>query len=369
MTSRQVGELAKQFILAYLSYIRHKSSLISKEDWGLFPFYWYKSSKVTISVTLSKDLAISIDRTVGGREDRISIKKAHGRIEETHFPHLNYASWPMFHVPKNAHHIIITGGTYNVQTHPFIVVSNGAEVRLLKIRVEASVRGYPRERIFLWILTSPNEKYLSEERAESEAEHDFWGHLQSLVIDELDYLLSQGVEDRTLILLKSSIERLREGYHRLISREDLDEQMLQNFLEDHYFLLTLGRKAEKMKRKLGSYIPDFILRHEDGTFTLVEVQLNRDPIIQNNGPSSGMKEAIQQLIDWFGWIDSNEHSNLTRYSGLIVIGRKERYLNNETKIKEIISGIKYPVRLLTYDDLDDSIGYVLSQLRRARRQK
>lgn len=313
------------------------------------------------------DLAISIDRIAKGKEDKITIRKTRNRIEKTQLPRLDYTKWPMFEIPKNGHHIVIKGGTFDVGTHPFIRLSSGADVRILQARIEASVRGYPRERMFLWFLTSPNEKYLSKNRAEFEAEHDFWGYLQFLVTTRLDDLLVRGVEKETLLLFQSSIERLKEKYHQLISRQDLDEQMLQNFLEDHYFLLSPERKAEKEKRKLGPYIPDFILRYADDTLTLVEIQLNRDPIIQNNQPSSGMKEAIEQLKNWFEWIDSNEHSTLPRYSGLIVIGRRESYRKNERSIKHGLSKIGYPVTLLTYDDLGDSIDHILSRLMHARK--
>jgi len=245
---------------------------------------------------------------------------------------------------------------------------SGVEVRFLQIRVEAKVRGYPRERMFLWFLTNPiDKKHLSRERAKSEAEYEFWGYLQHLVTTRLDYLLARRIEVETFLLLQKSIERLKEEYLQLISRQDLDEQMLQNFLASHYFLLSPRQKAEKTKRKLGTYIPDFILRCEDDTFTLVEIQLNRDPIIQNNQPSSGMKEAVKQLKDWFKWISSNEPSTLSRYSGLIIIGRRESYQRNEAKIKDSLSKIGYPVSLSTYDDLVDSIDNILSQLVEARK--
>jgi|GEM_PF-4070698 len=368
MTS-QLTKLAKQFISDYLSYIRHKSSLLSEKDWGLFPFYWYRPSKITIFTTASNDLAISIDRIVKGKDDKITIRKTQRRIEETHFPNLDYSNWPMFTFLANAHHILIEGGTLDVGTHPFVILPSGVEVRFLQIRVEASVRGYPRERIFLWFLTSPiNREHLSKNRAESEAELEFWSHLQHLATKRLDDLLARRVEEETLNLLHKSIQRLKEEYLQLISREDLSEPMLQNFLEGHYFLLSPKRKTEKLIRKIGPYIPDFILEYDDGTLTLVEIQLNRDPIVQNDQPSSGMREALRQLRDWYEWIDSNQHSTLSRYSGLIVIGRRENYRKNESEIRKILSTVGYPVSLKTYDDLVDSINYILSKLEQARKK-
>jgi hypothetical protein len=366
MAHSSLEKLAEEFIMAYLSYIRHKASLLAKKDWGLFPFYWYKSSKITVFKTSSYDLAITIDRQTGGKEDKISIRKTNDRIEETQFPNLDYNSWPLFQIPENGHDIVIKGGTIDVATHPLIALSRGCDVRILQIRVEASVAMYPREKELLWFLTYPNEKYLSKSKAEHEAEVDFWGFLQSLVTSRLEYLLTRGIEEETLKMLQDSIQRLLTDYINLITRADLDEQSLQGFLESHYFLLSPARKVEKVKRKLGPYVPDFILQQENGTLTLVEIQLNRDPIIQNNEPSAGMEEAVQQLKSWFKWIDINEHSTLARYTGTIVIGRRESRLRNEQNIRDALSKIGYPVTLLTYDDLADSISHILSQLKQAK---
>lgn len=340
--------------------------MLAESDRGLFPFYWYKPSKIAIFITTRNDLAISINNIVKGKKDRITVRKTMNRIEETHFPNLDYTSWSMFHVPEKRHGIVMRGGTFDVGQHPFITLSSGVDVRILQARIEARVRGYPRERLFLWFLTSPNLMYLSKDKAESGAELDFWGYLSYLVTNELDFLLARGVGQETLRLFLSSIGRVKEEYRQLISRQDLIEQMLQNFLEKHYFLLSPKRRVKLKKRKLGPYIPDFILQYGDDTKILVEIQLNRDPIIENNQPSSGMREAVTQLRDWFKWIDANEHSTLSEYCGLIVIGRKESCRKNEVEIKNILSQIGYPTSLLTYDDLEDSIDYVLSQLKEAR---
>ncbi len=120
--------------------------------------------------------------------------------------------------------------------------------------------------------------------------------------------------------------------------------------------------AIKEKRRLGQYIPDFVLKINDKR-NLIEIQLNYDPIIQDGKPSSGFKEALKQVDDWLNWIESNEPEMLPKYTGLIIIGRKKDYLKHEKIIKEILSAeTKYPIKLLTYDDLENSIDYILSRL-------
>jgi len=359
-----IKDLAKEFILGYLSSIRYKASAISETDRGLFPFYWFWPSLLTIYINEANDIAVSIDRRVSPTRkiDIIRIRKRSGRIEESIFPYLDYSKWPAISAPENRHHMTVFGGTWNVIDHPFVTIQIGCEIKFIEIRVEASIKGYPREVMFVWFFTSPNLKYLSIDRAYKDAEEDFWHKLSSVIPMKLDDAFSRRIGEETISLFIQSINRIKEEYHRLITRQDLDEYMLQFFLEKYYFLLNPKRKIEKGKRKIGSFIPDFILEYEDGTKTLIEIQLNRDPIIENGKPSSGLKEAIGQLKNWFGWLKSNDLSNLSKYNGLIVIGRKSSYQKNEEVLKNIISEIIFPVNLITYDDLENSIDYILSEL-------
>jgi hypothetical protein len=210
MSYEAIEDLAHQFILSYLNNIRHKASVIPKVDRGLFPFYWFWPSKISIFKTILDDLAISIDRQISGKEDKTTIRKISGRIEESHFPNLDYSKWPIFQIPQNVHDVIIKGGTFLLGLHPFIIISSGSEIRILKIRIETNARGYPREREFVWFLTSPNKKYLTIDKAVHESELDFWSGLESLIIEKLDHLLSRRITEETFSLFTESMERLRQ---------------------------------------------------------------------------------------------------------------------------------------------------------------
>lgn len=362
---QKVKNLARNFFIGYLNNIRHRASQISETDRGLFPFYWFWPSSVTIYINEANDIVISIDRRVSltHKNDIIRIRERSGRIEESIFPYLNYSKWPMFSPSYEfAHHMIIKGGTFDVNDHPVITIPIGSEIKFLENRVEASVKGYPREIIFVWFFTSPNLTYFSMDRAHEDAENDFWDKLASLVFMKSDDIFSGSITEETLSLFIQSINRVKKEYHRLITRQDLDEHMLQFTLEKYYFLLNPKRTMKKKKRKIGPYKPDFILEFEDDTKTLVEIQLNRDPLIENGKPSSGLKEAIEQIQNWFEWLKINDHSNLHKYKGLIIIGRKSNYQENEEILNNILKEINYPVNLFTYDDLESSIDYILSEL-------
>lgn len=366
--SENVKKLGKEFIESYLKEIRCVSSVIPNRDRGLLPFYWYRPAKITIFVNHSKDLAISIDDIVKGKKDRITIRDFLGRIEETHFPKLDYSEIAMFGVREARHHIIISGreAILDVGTHPVIKIGKGAEMRFLNIRVESRVKGYPREKNFVWFLTYPNEKYMDTKRAISEARYDFGHYLADLAIRSSNDLLSRGVAQETALLLIESLEILRKECHSLITREDLREQTLQNYLERHYtFLNPRTQEAVTLgERKLGPYIPDFVLKYDDETYTLVEIQLNNDPILQNGSPSKGMSEALDQLKNWYEWLKDNKPSRLPQYNGLILIGRRDDYEKNEKSINLLLKSLKLPSKLLTYDHVEDRIVHLIEFLKK-----
>ena len=95
---------------------------------------------------------------------------------------------------------------------------------------------------------------------------------------------------------------------------------------------------------------------------LLEIQLNNDPLIQDGKASKGLSEAICQLTEWLHWIESNEPTALSKYSGLIVIGRRDNSSKYKETISDILSSTRYSLDLLTYDDLTDSIDYILSRI-------
>ena len=338
--------------------------MFSYRDWGIFPRYWFHPVKIGIFQTNTNDIAIYLGDLAKAREDRVRTILWNRRIEESQFPSLNYREWPMFSVPNGTHHSTIKGGTFSVGTHPVIVLGQGVEFKLMNIRVEASVTGYPREREFIWFFTDPCRIYLvSKERAEEEASYDFWDTIGSVVFTKLDSIARRKPDSGIVGILLESVNRLQEEYHSLITLEDIGEQRLQNFLENHFFLIDPNQSFTKEKRKLGPYYADFVLKHTDGTITFVEIQRNNDSIIEDGEPSRGLREAIGQLRSWFDWTSANQPEVFLRCSGLIIIGR---VLDNEKKqlAEKTMLDLSRPVRLTTFNDLGKSFVWVKSILKK-----
>lgn len=333
--------------------------MFSSRDWGFFPRYWFHPIKITILQTYTNDIAINFGDITKSKFDRFRKRHFNGRIEESQFPNLNYRKWPFFSVPNGTHHSIIRGGTYSVGDHPVIVLGQGAEFKLMDTRVEAKAKGYPRERALIWFFTDPcNRHLITHRRAKEEAVQDFWHTLGSIVFSKLDDILMRDLTPKIVDVFLDSINRLQKEYHSLITREDLIEQRLQNFLENHFFLLDPHRSFTMEKRKIGNYLADFVLKYSDGNITLVEIQLNNDPILKNEALSEGFKEAVQQIQSWFKWLEENEPMTLSKCSGLIVIGHKHSYKENQKIIEKILSSLTRPTRLITYDDLENSFDQI-----------
>ena len=354
-----VENLSKQFIITYLNYIRHSASQIPCIDRGIFPSYWFNPYQIIIHKNDLEDLAIVLKRKVAGKADKLSVRNSNGRIEESVLPNLNYEIQPMLRIEDDHHHITISGfasgGTFDVNNHPLLTIGTGAEAKFLDIRVEAAVEKYPMEFEWLWFLTFPNEKYLTRQRAEEHAEHDFWGRFSSVLAKNIDSISSLNLGGYTAKVFRQYLKKVHSELCRLVTRNDLAEQQLQNFLDEHYFLLSEDKPIFKKSRTIGGYATDFTIERSDGSVLLIELQLNSDPIMSNDEPSRGLSEAIGQLKEWFRWIEDFDGSSLYKYSGLIIIGRESDYAKHKKPVDEILFNLNLPVRLKTYDSLASTI--------------
>ncbi len=350
-----IARLSESFILNYLNLIRLDASQISEEDRGIFSAYWFFPYQIAIYKNTVDDIAIVLKRKVAGKKDKISIRNCNSRIEEAVLPNLDYTQIPMFRFADDSCEIAWCGGTYILGNHPLLTLGLGSEARLMNQRIEASVQGYPMEFELVWFLAFPNRKYLTQEKALANAGQDFWSGLQSVLTRKMETVFAKNLGKETIRLFVNSLEKVRVQMLQLITRQDLAEQQLQEFLEKHYFLLYQDKPIVKESREIGNYKTDFTLYLSDGSKMLIELQLNNDPILVDGKPSRGLSEAIKQVTDWFNWIRTNDLPNLDTYSGLIIIGRKADYVKDKSLIDGFLTETTYPIKLKTYDDLGEAI--------------
>jgi hypothetical protein len=299
----------------------------------------------------------------------IRIFKIDDRIENSQFPNLDYNKFPFFKVPDYTHHSMFKGGTLSVGTHPVVALGHGVEFKIMDIRVEATAERYPRERKLVWFFTIPNLVYLqNKNRAIEEAKSDFWNAISDIALSRTNDIFSRTLPREIVGIFLESLGRLRSEYHSLITLADIEEQRLQNFLENHFFLLDPSKSFTKKKRSVGKYLCDFYLEYDDGTIKLVEIQVNHDSIIEKDHLSQGFKEALLQLKEWFSWLEENDIDTFSHCEGMIIIGRKQDRTKNQIEINKALSSLARPSVLLTYDDLEDAFEPISTQLEKMKLQ-
>ena len=254
--------------------------------------------------------------------------------------------------------------TLSVDKNPFSIISGETTLKFHDVRFETISKNlyYPQEKKLLWFFTMPSLTTLSGHNATSHAKNDFWGYLSWLMFVNNPTLLEKARSEETIKFFIMLLEKSYAGFQNLITRADVREQELQGFVETHIIIINPDKTPKKENRTIGPYMTDFTLSYEDDTKTLVELQLNSDPLFKNGKPTEGLKEAMNQQKDWFDWLKSNESSSLPKTNGLIIIGRKSEYLVNKSDIDSAILLIGYNVKLLTYDDLGENIKKIIERL-------
>ena len=145
--------------------------------------------------------------------------------------------------------------------------------------------------------------------------------------------------------------------------------MLQDFLQKHYSILSPHITPNLTKRQIGRFIPDFIFQYDNGTWVLVELQLNNDVLFRGNSMSAGLSDAVVQMKDWFQWIGQNDTFFLAKTDGVIVIGRKENYIKNKESVDKSYSVYRIRCEVATYDYLRDTLLQIIRKLSIARTER
>jgi hypothetical protein len=354
------GIVAK-FIASYLLELRYNRSAMPQQIWGSLPPYWVHPFKIEVTLSQPASIAINLSRPCGGKKDRISYRKSPHSIEQAIFIGLDYTLQEMIRIKGS--NTKIAHLTLQARNKPFLALDEGADIRLEGVRfvAEAVKQLYPQEKELLWMFSSPDEYQLSEERAVLVARRDFWGHFNWLLQIKKENMTIVNAKE-TFIWLAELLEELLNQYNNLISRQDLDEQMLQSFIEKHYFMISPFANPVLEKRNIGTFKTDFTLQYETGT-TLVELQLNNDPIIVNDKPSAGFADALTQMKDWFQFLKEHTPEKLKTTNGLIVIGRTESFDSNKDQILNFVKALGHNISVVTYSDLAGNITELIGLVR------
>ncbi|MFA6978674.1 MAG: Shedu anti-phage system protein SduA domain-containing protein [Ignavibacteriaceae bacterium] len=175
-------------------------------------------------------------------------------------------------------------------------------------------------------------------------------------------ILSSNPYSSVLIMLK----KILEDFNSLLTRNDINEFDLQNFLNANPILISPSYLTIHPQAKLGSeFITDFIIEEPapNGAHSLL-VELgnsNCQLFLKNGDRSVALNHSMKQISDWRAWLRTNsryaqESLKLNDIDAdspcLVIIGRSINLTRNEINfLSAITKDANHKTTVLTYDDI------------------
>ena len=206
---------------------------------------------------------------------------------------------------------------------------------------------------------------LTEKKAKWYAEEDFKRYLEYNLFVYPPIRLSAKQKDILIIMLSV----LKNQFEKLISRTDVDEPEVQDFLEDHSLLIDLNAIRILPKQELGrKNEADFILLYED-SIRVVEIKKPHDLIFEKLIFSSLSKLALYELERYQGWLISNALIAKKRFGsdvlkeGWGIIGRMKDMNDEQMKKLQTYNSQSEKKIIKTYDDLLKNFDLRINQIK------
>lgn len=123
-----------------------------------------------------------------------------------------------------------------------------------------------------------------------------------------------------------------ENYYELINSKNNSEPHCHNFLKQNPFLLEPFYSKLWSKPRYGElFVPDFVLKSMDNSYTIFEIEDPNKPIITKSGNlSSQATHAKRQALEYREWVISNQLYAKTRFpdiwrpTAVVVIGMEKK---------------------------------------------
>lgn len=147
-------------------------------------------------------------------------------------------------------------------------------------------------------------------------------------------------------------------YSSLIHASDVREELVQNYLEKHPYILEPFYAHIWPKARLGeNLIVDFLVRLMDDSYVVVEIERPGDSIMNRNGDlSAKASHAVRQALEYRDWLASNQlyarqrFENIWRPSCLVVIGMQSSLtLKQSERLKQENESRQGIIRIVGFD--------------------
>ena len=284
------------------------------------PFY--------IRGVISRRHGVAIEFIKPTNEITIEVIETDKDVEEIVLPRLSDGNEPVFHVNGPFIEIeslnIISGGFYRrykdfiealTRAANIIAGSNlgyvvkvaSGDVKLIDISIAYMEEGqYKVRKIpFLWIFSTNDKDQFKRKVAEAHAVRDFQRYL---------YKLAPRIPIEVLL-------HITKEYDKLVTREDVREEEVLDFLYHNPFILALDCIHTKKKPLLNhEHIPDFIIQTSTGYFIIVELESPRKELFtkEKGFPEhKDLKNARAQIERYLKFVKNNILYLKQRYPGYI----------------------------------------------------
>jgi hypothetical protein len=364
----------KRFIQTYLSELRNFIGQFSRRYWAIFPDFFYRPYIIRAR-KCSNGVAILFKRPAP--KESINVKNSKKRTEEIFLPYLPHPPYFAVFAWTNARRVWHLGNTIinfdwsrdpakgkrfqgpgeDFRRMSVMHLEKSNEVQMMNCRLSGvSDRGRVKRLIrFLWMITEGCVE-LTEQKAKWYARNDFYRFLNHILF--VWHPVPGQLSKKTKKFLIQMLEALKIRFQELISRTDTDEPEVQDFLEDHKFLIDLNSKRVWAKQDLGKRNEaDFILGYTD-SIRVLEIKRPHDRVyIKNLKFSAITRRALSELERYQQWIESNKLVAKGRYGsgvlkkGWAIIGRESEMTRIESRDLASWNSRSDTIEIKTYDYL------------------
>jgi len=166
-----------------------------------------------------------------------------------------------------------------------------------------------------------------------------------------------------------------QEFQDMLSSHGDEEEYIHQWLRLKKNQVFLDPQAVKIWSKLpfGDQDSDFVIKHPDGTYTLVEIERANIRIFRadNSEPTAPFNHACQQVRDWQRYVRDNVHTirsevgldGIYEPRGMVVIGRSNSISTQKAQIRWRDMKSKQDPSIFTYDELCDNVRSLAITLR------
>jgi hypothetical protein len=378
------------FLKEYLSTMRRFGTLLPDDRKAALPEYIRLSFKIGL-IFCNDGIVIWFRRPIGKRRDSLKISSRkflrevipHLSEQNNVFPLINGQTGVRFHnlaiVSEGfADSIYKTEGTvFKIPNNLGILeVKSGADVTLENVMIGyVDEHGRPRALVLrgFWILANDRPSAFSTSKGKERAQQDFF---HSLIAS--GPIRGEKFKRYSEADLAQEIDSVKKNYLSLVLRDNAEEPELQQFLEEHPFILSpmylnisrgsLDVTAQTRLSK-GKRIVDFVILFEPDfevirrIATLVEIKRPSHMLLEKDGIySKPLEEGLRQVKQAYRILDkgSLEAGKLGLHCsdiirGMVLIGRQTSLDRDESLWLQQFNRENKRTKIVTFDSLLENI--------------